>query len=123
MTRDFDGNPVSLDGASEVTLKEDCDIPEEMKLTANPIPDGCVLEDGSVVIANGDSIRDTEFCTYDFPAGGFPCRATFRGVMAVRIGEDGGIERLAAGNLKEFRIGGKCVLKADGAGDCLILEK
>lgn len=117
MTHDFDGNPTVLRGASDRMLAEDADIALAMQLTKNPIADGCMLEDGSVVITNYASITDDTFCTYEFNIGNYTCEATFKGVFAVKLDENGRIEKLVAGNLKDFKTNGTSVVALDGNED------
>lgn len=117
LTWDFEGNPAGITFGPDVMLTEDSDIAAQMHLTPNPIPDGAMLEDGSVVITNEESIAQDQFCTYRFGVGKFECEATFRGVLAVKLRENGSIEKMAAGNLKEFFVDGKRVLHFDGEQD------
>jgi len=88
-----------------------------MNLAVNPIVDGCILEDHSVVITNYASIADDIFCTYQFSIDDYYCEATFKGVFAVKFDETGKIVKMAAGNLKEFRINNQSVLMFDGDSD------
>ena len=120
LTRDFDGNITTFAAPPEVVLNEDTDLPAEMLLKSNPITDGCVLEDGSVVITDYNSIANNQFCTHKFTVKGFDCQATFKGVFAVKVGENGSVEKIAAGNLKEFLIDGQFVLKLNGEKDYVL---
>ncbi len=117
LTRDFDGKPAMLECSSDTVLTEQSDIPKEMNLAVNPIVDGCILEDHSVVITNYASIADDIFCTYQFSIDDYYCEATFKGVFAVKFDETGKIVKMAAGNLKEFRINNQSVLMFDGDSD------
>lgn len=119
LTWDFDGKQVELQANPATFLAQEADIPAEMHLTPNSIPDGCVLADQSVVITNYDSIARERYCSYRFHVGEYCCEATFKGVLAVKLDESGKLERLAAGNLKTFAIDGTEVLSLDGEEDCL----
>ncbi|MBR6764643.1 MAG: hypothetical protein IKM13_12975 [Clostridia bacterium] len=122
LTRDFDGRPAELTGEPDSFLTEEDDIPGEMALTPNTIPDGCVLEDGSVVIGHYESVAGDNFCTRRFELGETLCEATFKGVFALKLGENGEIEKLVAGGLKEFKLNGKTVLSLDGSRDYFLGE-
>ena len=121
-TRDFDGNPASLELDEKYTLCEQADIPTEMKLTANKILNGCVLEDGSVVISDHDSIMNDSFCTYNFEISGHSYEACFSGIFALKTDEKGVPVKLAAGNLRYLKKDGEQIVSADG-GDCIMPEQ
>ena len=117
LTRDFDGNPATLVFGENTVLTEESDISQGFGLTPNPIPNGCQLEDGSVVITDYDSIAEDKFCTYRFDVNGFSCEATFKGVLAVKLNDSGEIEKIAAGNLKEVTRNEHALLSLSGDED------
>ena len=117
LTRDFDGNPATLVFGENTVLTEESDISQGFGLTPNPIPNGCQLEDGSVVITDYDSIAEDKFCTYRFDVNGFSCEATFKGVLAVKLNDGGEIEKIAAGNLKEVTRNEHALLSLSGDED------
>ena len=121
LTRGFDGESAELNCGTEVFLGEESDIPVAMNLRANPIMDGCVLEDGSVVLGDYDSVEQDMFCTRSFDVGGYCCQATFKGTLAIRLGVGGEIQRMAAGNLKELSVDGKKLLEFTGEEDYVYL--
>ena len=121
LTRGFDGETAELNCGTEVFLGEESDIPVAMNLRANPIMDGCVLEDGSVVMGDYDSVEQDMFCTRSFAVGGYCCQATFKGTLAIRLGVGGEIQRMAAGNLKELSVDGKKLLEFTGEEDYVYL--
>ena len=121
LTRGFDGKPSGFDFDKEYFLSENDDIAAAMSLEQNKIKCGCVTEDGAVVISDYDSVMNDGFCTYSFELDGFDFEAQFRGTLALKLKENGEIERFVAGNLKYLKKDGKVVVKADGIEDYIKL--
>lgn len=117
--RDFCGQPVDA-GLESITLPENAHIPTELGLTAATIENGCLLEDGSVVLTDLASIKEADYCQRSFTLQGHNCLARFRGVFALKLNEDGSICKLASGNLQLLQIDGCTVVSNNGEQDCLM---
>ena len=92
-----------------------------MDLTPNRIYNGCILEDGSIVISDFDSVMDDTFTTYPIELGGHHFEARFRGTLALKVDDEGNIVKFVAGNLKYLKMDDEIILEGDGTEDCVIV--
>ena len=116
-THSFDGKRDSLNLDKSFFLDENSDIPREMKLTKNTIENGCILEDGSVIISDYDSVMNDSYCSYTFLLNGCKYEAEFKGTFALKTDKDSNIQKLAAGNLKFLKKDGMVVISLSGEND------
>ena len=116
-THTFEGQPAKLNVREDVFLDETADIVEVFGLKKNPIQNGCVLEDGSVIISDYDSVMTDGFCTYVFEINGHAYEAEFRGTLALKTDDNGNIEKFTAGNLKYLKKDGEVLISGTGIED------
>lgn len=120
-THTFEGQPAMLNIDKEFLLEENADVVEALHLTKNPIQNGCISEDGSVIISDYDSVMTDGFCTYDFEINGHLYEAEFRGTFALKTDENGNIEKLVAGNLKYLKKDGEILITTTGEDDYIFV--
>ena len=121
-THNFDGEKIEHSIGKEFFIDENADIPTLMKLEANKIENGCVLEDSSVVISDYDSVKNNDFCKYSFEDKGHCYEASFRGTFAIKTDEYGKIEKLVAGNFRHLKKDGEMLLSSDGKEDYINID-
>ena len=117
LNKDFNGDEYDNKFHSGIFIEENDNVADELNLKKNIIENGCLLEDGSVVISDYNSILNNEFCEYEFKVNNNLCIATFKGIFALKITENGEVEKLVAGNLKSLTINGKKILSFTGIED------
>lgn len=113
-TRDFEGKPARLNMSDEHFLCEAEDIAEAMALRKNDIPNGCILEDGSVLISDYESVENSCDCIARFTCNGNSYEAAFRGVFAMKPGGSNHIRKLAAGKLQYLKKDGQMLVLGSG---------
>ena len=117
LNKDFNGDEYDNKFHSGIFIEENDNVADELNLKKNIIENGCLLEDGSVVISDYNSILNNEFCEYEFKVNDNLCIATFKGALALKITENGEIEKLVAGNLKSLTINDEKILSFTGTED------
>ena len=123
LTRDFGGNEIDGSFLKACTLPDDADIAKEMKLTANDIEGGCRLEDGSVVLADVEFSKKQEKKTACFTVNGHAVNAVYKGVFAIKLTDNGKIEKAACGDCALLEVSGEKIAVPDKPQDILIFEK
>lgn len=123
LTRDFGGNEIDGSFLKACTLPDDADIAKEMKLTANDIEGGCRLEDGSVVLADVGFSQKQEEKTACFTVNGHAVNAVYKGVFAIKLTDNGKIEKAACGDCALLEVSGEKIAVPDKPQDILIFEK
>lgn len=118
-SRGFDGKPAEFDFGREYFLEEDADIAKAMNLDRNTIENGCITEDGAIVISDYDSVMNDSFCTYEFELEGCKFEAQFRGTFALKLDGEGNLEKCVAGNLKYLKKNGVTLVETEGIEDYL----
>ncbi len=121
--RDFSGNTVDNKLFESVTVEETSDIPSCLCLSPNPITNGCVLADGTVIVSSLDSIKNDESEVIALEVNGHVFEVEFKGVFAIKADGSGKISRLACGDCKSLKRDGKELFAFDIARDILISEK
>ena len=116
-THSFDGEKDKLEIDKKYYILEEDDIAFEMNLSKNTIENGCILEDGSVVISDYDSVMNDGFCCYSFEIEGHKFEAEFRGTFAMKTDEVGNVKKLTAGNLKYVKRDGETIIALPGDED------
>ena len=120
-SHDFYGQPAVLPICEDHFIDEKTNIAQVMDLTPNRIYNGCILEDGSIVISDFDSVMDDTFTTYPIELGGHHFEARFRGTLALKVDDEGNIVKFVAGNLKYLKMDDEIILEGDGTEDCVIV--
>ncbi|MBE6770283.1 MAG: hypothetical protein E7548_05965 [Ruminococcaceae bacterium] len=123
LTHDFDGNKVDGGFLEDSTLPDDADIAKEMSLTKNKYDGGCLLEDGSVVIADVGYSQKQEEKTVCFTVNGHSVNATYKGVFAIKLKDNGEIEKAACGDCALLEVNGEKIAIPHRPQDILICEK
>lgn len=93
-----------------------------LSVKKNPIKDGIVLKDGSVIMSNYSSVETNEDTPFAFELNGHTYTGSYQGVFALRLDKSGEIERLVCGNFKSLQRDGQIILASDQATD-ICLEK
>ncbi len=123
LTRDFYGNKVDGGFLEYSTLPDDADIAKAMSLTKNKYDGGCLLEDGSVVIADVGYSQKQEEKTACFTVNGHSVNATYKGVFAIKLKDNGEIEKAACGDCALLEVNGEKITIPHKPQDILICEK
>lgn len=120
--RDFFGAAVDSRDFEAVTLEETADIPASLQLSANPIENGCVLADGTVVISSYDSVKNNASENISLEINGHVFEAEYQGVFAVKADESGKIVKIACGGCKSLRRDGRTLFADEAGQDILVSE-
>lgn len=105
-----------------VTLEESADIPASLRLSANPVENGCILADGSVVVSSYESVKNNITETILLEINGHVFEAEYQGVFAVKADESGKIVKLACGGCKSLRRDGRTLFADEAGQDILVSE-
>lgn len=124
VTADFDGDAVSsekLDLFHRVTLPESADIPQAFDLCRNPLDGGCVLEDGSAVFSDLESLQTRSPKQFRVPLQGHVWTGTYEGVAALRVNKNGDLVRLVCGNCRLIQKDSEVLFEDDEGVDIAYL--
>ncbi|HEX2951426.1 MAG TPA: hypothetical protein VHV83_17925, partial [Armatimonadota bacterium] len=94
---------------------------EDWGIYKNNVPNGCRYKDGSVVICNkGRVCRHESIEVNEVLVNGHRVDAVYEDAFGIALSEDGSIDRIFGGALKEVRVDGNKVLLAQTPSDVYI---
>ena len=100
---DFDGELVPEEKQTlleRVTIPELADIPQVFQLCRNPLESGCMLEDGSAVFSDLESLQTHQPKRFSVRLQGHVWQGEYEGVVALRVDENGNLVRLVCGGCR-----------------------
>jgi len=95
---------------------------EELGIPKNDIPNGCRMEDGSIVMSDLVSIEKNTPEAFSLMMDGDRYEGAYTGVLAILANKKEGLLKLACGNFKELKKNGSVILELKKPAD-MYLEK
>jgi hypothetical protein len=86
------------------------------------IDEGAVYDDGSVVLADLDSLLNNQPKPFSVTANGHIFSGAYIGLLAVKSDADGHVLKLAAGGMKELKCDGNAVITLNPPSDVVLLR-
>lgn len=117
---DFDGDPLPSHLFDGITLGEEEDIVTRLALRKNPIPCGCRLEDGSVVMSDALSLETHTPRAVSLMLDGHLFETAYEGVFAIRTDGKGEVARLVCGACTRIKRDGKVIFASDTPRDVIL---
>jgi len=120
-TRDFEGRPLD-DRFAEIAARAvatsfSVQAMEKLGVPKLALDDGAVYTDGSVVLTDLDSLLGNKAKPFSLTLEGHRYTGAYIGLLALQIGKDGKVQKLAAGGLKELDRDGKPVVRLSEPAD------
>lgn len=96
---------------------------EELVILKNNIPNGCKMEDGSIVMSDLASIENNTPVEFSLTIDGDHYKGAYTGVLAILSNKKQGLQKLACGNFKQLKKNGKVILELDKPADVYLEGK
>lgn len=125
-THDFAGNDIrarfdTLEKKA-VATSFSVDSMSKLGIPKLAIDEGAVYEDGSVVIADLDSLENNHAKPFSVVASGHIFSGEYIGLLAIKSDVEGHVLKLAAGGLKKLKCDGKTVVTLSSPSDVVLLR-
>jgi hypothetical protein len=122
-SRDFNGEDCSalFTGLMQKALPFDINQFAALGLSKNPVQNGIFLQDGSVVMANYQSVKDKKNTEFSVTIGNDEYSGSYEGVFALTVGKTG-IEKMACGNFQSLQKNGVTILNIEMPTDIFLTK-
>jgi hypothetical protein len=122
-SEDFNGDDCStfFTGLMHKALPYDMNEFAALGLLKNPVQNGIFLQDGSVVMANYQSVKDKKNTEFNVKIGNDEYSGSYEGIFALKVGERG-IEKMACGNFQSLQKNGLTILKTETPTDIFLTK-
>lgn len=125
-THDFDGNDCKEQFSRISQKAEMIDFSVETIINTgvkiNTISQGCILEDGSVIMTDLNSILYEKPLEFSVPINGYVFKGSYIGTMAIKATENGRVEKFVCGGFKELLRDGEKIISLNTIADTILLE-
>lgn len=125
-TRDFDGRDVTsrFQVLKREAVATHCDLGDLAKLglSRNPYTNGCVLEDGSVLMTDLPSVQNQRPVPFAIKIKSHTFTGSYAGVVALKADTHGTVEKFACGDCSGLWRDGKPVLQLPQPADCVLKQ-
>lgn len=125
-TEDFAGNDIRsrFEELQRSAVATSFDVASMSKLgvTMLALDEGAVYEDGSVILADLDSLVKNEPKPFSINIQGHNFTGAYMGLVAIKGDADGHVEKLAAGGLQELKCNGSPVVSLSAPSDLVLLR-
>lgn len=120
-TRDFSGNDVTARfaalAAKSVGTEFSVDAMDKLGAAKLALDGGATYTDGSVVLTDLDSLLNDQPKSFSVNLGGHQFSGSFEGLVALKAGADGTLEKVAGGHLQQLDRDGAVVLQLTQPAD------
>ena len=124
-TEDFAGNSVRTQfnklAQRAVATSFDVDSMSKLGVPKLAIDEGAVYDDGSVVLADLDSLLNKQPKPFSVTVAGHIFSGEYIGLLAIKSDAEGDVVKLAAGSLHELKCDGKAVVTLSTPSDVVLL--
>jgi hypothetical protein len=125
-THDFEGADIKagFNTLAQTALATSFDVDAISKLGVPKlaIDEGAVYEDGSVVIADLDSLENNQPKPFSITVEGHKFSGAYIGLLAIKSDAAGHLVKLAAGGLQELKCDGKTIVTLGAPSDVVCCE-
>lgn len=125
-TRDFEGRDVTLKFQALVSkaAATECNLDDLAKLglTCNPYTNGCLLEDGAVLMTDLSSVQNGQRASFVIHVGNHIFTGNYSGIVALKADLDGMVEKFACGDCGGLWRDGKPLLQLPQSSDCVLKQ-
>jgi hypothetical protein len=125
-TEDFAGNDIRTRfdklAQTAVAISFDVDSMSKLGVPKLAINEGAVYDDGSVVLADLDSLLNNQPKPFSVTVAGHIFSGAYTGLLAIKSNEEGEVVKLAAGSLQELKCDGKTVVTLSRPSDVVLVR-
>jgi hypothetical protein len=123
-THDFDGRDIGVRFkhlAGRATVRGfDINALPRLGVQPNPLQDGALMEDGSVIFTDINSWQTNQAKPFTVTLAGHEFSGSYIGVCALKVDAAGNVEKLACGGFSRLSRDGKTVLSLERTADAVI---
>jgi hypothetical protein len=126
-TRDFDANDISsrfsvIKNRATVKAFSIASI-GQLGIQKNVIKNGTINADGSYVFTDLKSLKNNQFASFSFYNNHNHYTGTYKGLAAIKLNEQGGLEKIAATQFSSLKKNGKEILGLNKSADMFLTQK
>jgi len=123
-SKDFNGNDCSVlfNTIAKNTYQFSIDNMPQLGIAVNPVKTGIFLNDGSVVMADYESIQTRLNTAFNVKIDGKEFTGSYEGVFALKTDKNGNLEKLVCGKFKSLKRDGETILELEKPADIMLLS-